>query len=518
MKKRGRGRPASGTVVWAGDHWRIRITLLDGSRPWFDLNPRISEKEARKLAREASELARKEKRVLISPKGEAKEDPGGETVRFWSSRWLDYREERGLESVSDDRARVRDHVLPVIGDIAMADVTEDHIRDVVHSLDEKVGKGELAWKTASNVWVLVRKMFKDACSAKRRDLRVRKDDPTENVAPPERGEELARTYLYPSEFLQLVHCKEVPVHWRRLYVLAAYTLSRAGELAALRWDAVDLERGIITFRQARKRKGGVKGTKTQKTRRIPIEPALVPLLRALKEEAGDSDVVIHVPVSKLAETLRKHLRIAGLTRVELYPPPKDGSVARTWAPLTFHDLRGTGVTWMALRGDEPLVIQQRAGHEHFSTTQRYLREAETLGRDSGSPFPPLPEDLFSSRFSSFDAKAREFLERDTGLEPEEASPSAGTLHENTGDSCQLPASDDVSVSPGTIFGTKIEGGKKRRKRRAPRAVRRVWRECVAVATGAVQVSDPEAFLASRLRFLARVVPQTRPLRMAGGAS
>src|SRR5690606_17199603 len=151
VKKRGRGRPASGTVVWAGDHWRIRITLLDGSRPWFDLNPRISEKEARKLAREASELARKEKRVLISPKGEAKEDPGGETVRFWSSRWLDYREERGLESVSDDRARVRDHVLPVIGDIAMADVTEDHIRDVVHSLDEKVGKGELAWKTASNV-------------------------------------------------------------------------------------------------------------------------------------------------------------------------------------------------------------------------------------------------------------------------------------------------------------------------------------------------------------------------------
>src|SRR5690606_10036414 len=388
-----------------------------------------------------------------------------------------------LPILSDDRARVRDHVLPVIGDIAMADVTEDHIRYVVHSLDENVGKGELAWKTASNVWVLVRKMFKDACSAKRRDLRVRKDDPTENVAPPERGEELARTYLYPSEFLQLVHCKEVPVHWRRLYVLAAYTLSRAGELAALRWDAVDLERGIITFRQARKRKGGVKGTKTQKTRRIPIEPALVPLLRALKEEAGDSDVVIHVPVSKLAETLRKHLRIAGLTRVELYPPPKDGSVARTWAPLTFHDLRGTGVTWMALRGDEPLVIQQRAGHEHFSTTQRYLREAETLGRDSGSPFPPLPEELFSSRFSSLYAEGRGCLGRDMRLDHEEAKTRSGRLHEKTGNSYQLPASADNFVRPGTLIGTQIEGGKKRRRRRAPRAARRVWRQCVAVATG-----------------------------------
>lgn len=82
------------------------------------------------------------------------------------------------------------------------------------------------------------------------------------------------------------------------------------------------------------------------------------------------------------------------------------------------------ITWMALRGDEPLVIQQRAGHEDFATTQRYLREAETLGRDSGVPFPPLPDDLISSRFSSQAVQVLEFMERDTGLEP--ATPSLGS--------------------------------------------------------------------------------------------
>jgi integrase len=38
--------------------------------------------------------------------------------------------------------------------------------------------------------------------------------------------------------------------------------------------------------------------------------------------------------------------------------------------LRFHDLRGTGHTWMAIRGDAPLKIQERAGHRTFEMTQK----------------------------------------------------------------------------------------------------------------------------------------------------
>jgi integrase len=162
-------------------------------------------------------------------------------------------------------------------------------------------------------------------------------------------------------------------------------------------------------------------------RRIPIEPPLRPLVEALLLEAKTA-YVVHVPVSKRADCLREHLALAGVTRTELFMPPSDGSVASTWAPLTFHDLRGTGVTWMAVRGDEPLVIQQRAGHDDFKTTQRYLREAEALGKDGVEPFPPLPEDLVSllikRRRPRKLQKARELSERDTGFEP--ATPSLGS--------------------------------------------------------------------------------------------
>ena len=44
--------------------------------------------------------------------------------------------------------------------------------------------------------------------------------------------------------------------------------------------------------------------------------------------------------------------------------------------LSWHDLRATGITWRAVRGDEPLKIQRAAWHSSFETTQEYIREAE----------------------------------------------------------------------------------------------------------------------------------------------
>ncbi len=61
--------------------------------------------------------------------------------------------------------------------------------------------------------------------------------------------------------------------------------------------------------------------------------------------------------------------------------------------ITWHDLRATGLTWMAVRGDDPLKIQQRAGHATFGTTQLYVRTAEAVRDGFGTPFPPLPECL-----------------------------------------------------------------------------------------------------------------------------
>lgn len=98
-----------------------------------------------------------------------------------------------------------------------------------------------------------------------------------------------------------------------------------------------------------------------------------------------------------AVLLREHLQLAGVTRAELFASD------RTRRAITFHDLRATGITWAAARGDDSHRIKQRAGHKSFSTTEIYIREAENLREGFGTPFPPLPADLarVSARVSAF---------------------------------------------------------------------------------------------------------------------
>jgi len=308
------------------------------------------------------------------------------TVSAWSEVWLAERERKGIVSAPDDRARLRDHILPVIGTLPMASVSRADVERVVRALDEKVLAGALAWKTAQNVWGILSRMSRDAAGSKNPALRVRSDNPAQGVESPDRGNALAKSYLYPNELVALLSCDAVPAKFRLLYAVAAYTYARTNELAALAMEDVDLRHGVVLIHRAvnRKSKGREeKSTKGMASRRIPLEPSVAPLLAAVVAARGKGRL-FDLPISKLAQSVRKHLLLAGVTRADLHTSDA------TRKPLGFHDLRATGITWMALRGDDPLKIQQRAGHRQFSTTQVYLREAETLGVDTGTPFPALP--------------------------------------------------------------------------------------------------------------------------------
>jgi len=158
------------------------------------------------------------------------------------------------------------------------------------------------------------------------------------VRGPDRGVRKEQQFLYPSEAVQFLACDEVPLAFRRVVALAICLYPRAGELAELRWEDVDLEHGTIHIHRTRDRVTGKgKGTKTGQACRFAIEAALLPLLRAMHGEASGKGRVVAMPRdnSNLCRVLLLWLQRAGVVRAELH----EGSATRK--NLTFHDLRAT---------------------------------------------------------------------------------------------------------------------------------------------------------------------------------
>lgn len=362
-------------------------TRADGTRsPWVP----IPAKNDPPIARD-DEAGARAYAASLAPQVKSAGAGGGsvERVEAYAARWLADREGR-IASIEADRARMRIHVLSKIGPLDVRTFDRDDVEALRDDLDTKITKGVLAWKTVASVWTLVTSMCSDMVSAKKREFRTRKDNPCADVKPPERGDKKAKQYLYPSEFLTFVSCEAVPLRLRRGVAIAVYTFVRDGELRELRWDGgdLDLAHGTLSVTRSVTRTGAVKSTKSGETRRFAVEPNILPLLRALHTEAEGKGHVVRFRDRHMARDLRLWLTRAGVNRPELHK----GDAHRK--PITWHDLRATGITWMAVRGDDPLKIKQRAGHSTFSTTEGYIREAEALRDGFGDVFPPLPDALF----------------------------------------------------------------------------------------------------------------------------
>ena len=150
---------------------------------------------------------------------------------------------------------------------------------------------------------------------------------------------------------------------RPLYLSAAMTGLRQGELIALRWKDVDWKAGLIRVRRNFTR--GRFGTpKTKRSSRSVPMPERV--AAALKEHlkrsnyTGADDLVLCHPetgapfdASKMRKRFRVALKAAGVRSIR------------------FHDLRHTFGTKMAAAGAPLRTIQEWMGHRDYKTTEIY---------------------------------------------------------------------------------------------------------------------------------------------------
>jgi integrase len=226
----------------------------------------------------------------------------------WFAKWLGDRLAHAYTTTDDSAGHFRKYIAVSMADKHINDWTAADLRKLCRDLDALVIAGKIAWKTAFNVWGTATRMCDDACGSKIEELRVRADNPATGVRGPDRGASKAKQFLYPSEALAFMLCAEVPLLWRRLLAVAIYCYVRAAELRALDSSDVDFEHDVIHVHSARNRRtAGFTATKGMQNRRVPIEPALKPLLVAMHAETGGKGLLF--PVYPMARHSARGLRV-----------------------------------------------------------------------------------------------------------------------------------------------------------------------------------------------------------------
>jgi hypothetical protein len=164
----------------------------------------------------------------------------------------------------------------------------------------------------------------------------------------------------------------------------------------------------------RKTKGrtGTKRTKTKRTRTVDIEPHLYPLVQALVEHPeGKGDRLLRMPPPEdRAELLRKDLVTVGVLRPALHV---SNELERA---IVFHDLRDTGLTHMAVRGDSPIFIQWSGWHSDFKTTQSHIDRGRVEAWRIGAPAAAAAEPLGPlGGFRTVSARCRNLRRKHAGI-------------------------------------------------------------------------------------------------------
>lgn len=385
----------------------MRLTVKDElgrtKRPWLTLNPRLTDERARaiaaKMAKEADGQPWDPERFRngdVLAKSPTVED-------FVQKVWFPSRAKN--KSLRTDMSRWKNHLSHRIGHLKMEEVKQSHLRKLVEELDECADQDEgvdgrsFGEKTAVNCWALVKALFRDATTSKQSRIRVLKVNPCTDVRPPDPPENDAqKQWLFPEELKQLLECKDVPLERRRIYAACVYLFCRPGEVLALLWDkSINLKHGMARINRAYdsdKRRFN-EYTKTVDDRHFAIEPILLPMFQAMRQEAPEGTQLVFETMGNLARALREDLLKAGVTRSALHEKKKGARMMR------FHDLRATGITYLALRGTTDNDVRDRAGHTDFKTTLEYIRRGQlAAGATLGDPFAPLPDELTGRNQSS----------------------------------------------------------------------------------------------------------------------
>ena len=320
--------------------------------------------------------------ILERMKNEASNDgifkPSTLRLADWLHEWLGlYLPNIEETTRAGYKERIENKIIPYLGNIPLKHLKTSEIQYWINSLTKDEG---LAPKSVKNIFLNLKASLDKAVT-----LHMIATNPCTGVELPKLKKYKAEVYDE-TEIQQLMNA----VKGTDMYlfvVLEIFLGLRRGELAALKWEDVDLDNGIVHITKNKVIADGKKITKAPKsqagTRDIAMGDKLTAILKKEKlkyledklkygAEFIDSGNVIRQPKGNefspdsLTQKWIRFRKAKGLKEIRL------------------HDLRHTCATAMLNADVNIKVIQSRLGHSDISTTMNiYAHALPSMNKDAG---------------------------------------------------------------------------------------------------------------------------------------
>lgn len=353
-RKAGRRGNGEGSIGQRADGtWQARLTLETGERKYVYAKTR-----AEVAAKLAALVADRNRGLPINTDERL-------TVERFMRDWLETVKPQ-LKATTHRRYTdlVTLHMLPTLGRVQLAKLSAQ----AVQSLYARLLESGLSGTTVHHVHATLHAAL---AQAERLGLVPR------NVSDLVRAPKMSRAEMHvltldEARRLQAAAAEHKP-RWAAFYVLALHTGMRLGEMLALKWADLDMERGTLQVRHTaswtRERGWELTAPKTAGSKRsIRLDPGVVEVLRqhrtrqlAERLEAGplweDHNLIFPNQCGKVQDgmnllhyTHQPLLKRAGLPQVRL------------------HDLRHTAATLLLQAGTNPKIVSERLGHSTVGIT------------------------------------------------------------------------------------------------------------------------------------------------------
>jgi integrase len=301
------------------------------------------------------------------------------TVATYMTRWLEDTAKPTIEDTTYERYEqlIRLHIVPEIGHLRLNKLTPAHLQQLYA---RKLEEG-LSPRSVQFIHAVLHRALKQA---HRWDM-----VPQNAAAAVDRPK-------VPKKQMQFLTPEQVERFWQvaeqdrlyALYVLAATTGMRQGELLGLRWPDIDFTQATLSVQRTLKNVG---------SSLVVGQP---------KSAAGRRSITLPEIAVQALRDHRKRMLAEGLTAspwvfcdTEGGPIRKQNLVRRSFKPLLeeaelpdirFHDLRHTAATLLLAKGVHPKVVQERLGHSSINLTlDTYSHVMPTLQRDAADKLDEL---------------------------------------------------------------------------------------------------------------------------------